>query len=106
MNEFKETIIETKEGLYRYRIKHTLYSSQRYGNCEMCGKFCESVYVQYENVWYDFTDEHPDIPDMRGWSSHKCSTWFGHEKCLLEARKKPIKKKAKKEINQQKLFGA
>lgn len=45
-------------------IKHTRYSSERFGDCEICGKWADSVYYR------------PDTGD------------FGHEKCLEKKEKK------------------
>ena len=65
--EFAEIILQ-----YDYRLKTTGYSSERYGPCEVCGEHCSEVFYQVES---------------KGGSRHKCRDLFGHETCLVAARR-------------------
>ena len=52
-----------------YRLNSTGYGSARYGNCEICGKPADTIYLlACSEVWGDhiFSD----------------STAFGHKECL------------------------
>lgn len=61
----------------RYRLSSTKHSSQRYGNCEVCGKHASEVFVQVEEI---------KIADEVGRWYRKTGTIFGHEECLRQAR--------------------
>lgn len=63
--------VKTKKQVYRYRLTTTRYSSRRYGDCEVCGKYCTEVYLQVEERKYE-----------GGWTRLDCTDHFGHEKCL------------------------
>ena len=63
---------------YRYRLSSTGYNSNRYGNCEVCGKYVTEVFIQTKTKHYKF--EHNGVV-YEGWS-HQGDA-FGHEKCLL-----------------------
>lgn len=67
---------------YRYRISNTGYGSQRYGNCEVCGKYCSETFLLGEQK--HFTDEIGEA----GWTYHKCiGSLFGHKECCLAQMK-------------------
>lgn len=74
---------------YKYRIKNMRESSSKYGVCEVCGRWCDSVYLQSESVSYTTTQgaEHE-------WSHRE--TLFGHQECLKSKRSCPylVEKKA------------
>ena len=88
---------------YRYRIQSTGASSHKYGPCEVCGKHVSEVFSQIEQRWYGTqgdpaTDNEVmldllDDPGMYiwghevGWTEHGCHSLFGHEACLLKARR-------------------
>ena len=71
-------------GMYRYRICDTHGSSERYGNCEVCGKPARNVYYQVEERAY-FNKRKGKIC----WSRQGCHLLFGHRQCLLAQRKDP-----------------
>ncbi len=68
-------------GAYRYRIKNTGFSSQRYGPCEVCRKPVSEVHYQVEEQECAIDGEDPF------WTTHDCTNLFGHESCLLNARR-------------------
>lgn len=61
--------------VYRYELMDTGYSSDRYGNCEVCH---EPVRVVYHQIGRKATKFGGLIED---------SSLFGHEICLINARK-------------------
>lgn len=64
-------------GSYVYRIKNTGFASDRYGNCERCGKHCSEVFYQVEGRVFE-----------PGQVTHlECNNLFGHETCLIGARR-------------------
>jgi hypothetical protein len=71
-------------GAYRYRIKSTGGSSQKYGPCEVCAKPSTEVFIQSEEQSYA-RDE--DEGGGIGWTHYDCHNLFGHEACLLSARR-------------------
>ena len=70
-----------QHGDYRYRIKSTGGSSERYGNCEVCNKSCSDVHLQTEEQFYSI----PFNGSLEtGWSHRNMI--FGHEGCLMSKR--------------------
>lgn len=73
---------------YRYHLSPTGYGSQRYGNCQVCGQHCDSVYIQSEEREYKLP---APIAQERGvdtgWTRHNCSSYFGHKDCLISRRR-------------------
>lgn len=67
-------------GEYRYRIKSMGGTSQRYGNCEVCHKDVSDVHYQVEQQRYT-------VDGDTGYTEHACRGLFGHEACLLGARR-------------------
>lgn len=63
---------------YRYKLFQQHATSDKYGNCEICGKFVSDVYSQrkVEVVMRD-GEEH---------ELHKFASSFGHKECLLRQR--------------------
>lgn len=66
--------------MYKYKITSTGESSQKYGNCEICGKHATEVFSQSEERKYIFEGE-------EHWTHHKCNSYFGHEECLISQRR-------------------
>jgi hypothetical protein len=72
---------------YRYRLRSTGHSSDRYGNCEVCGNRCSDVFIQVEEVQYEIPQE-GDKPVEISWTHYGCQTIFGHEDCLKSKQRK------------------
>jgi len=66
--------------MYLYRLTNTNESSQKYGECEVCGKHVSEVFSQQEERSYQFEGR-------ERWTQHKCHCLFGHKECLLCQRK-------------------
>jgi len=67
--------------MYHYKLKSTNHSSRRYGNCEVCGKFAETVWYQIETKNYKrhngtISQTHKDCHDL-----------VGHYDCLKKKQK-------------------
>ena len=60
--------------MYNYKLKPQNASSDRLGNCEICGKFVSDVYLQ---VRYRKTE----TGEVREGDA------FGHKECLMEVRR-------------------
>src|SRR5262249_14448543 len=71
-------------GLFRYRLPSTDWNSKRYGDCEICKQPASEVFIQFELRYYIV-----DLPSGQhaGWTYNKCHTLFGHQHCLLSARR-------------------
>jgi hypothetical protein len=69
-----ETWVE--QGDRRYRITNTGMSSARLGGCEVCGKHVTDVFHQVEELQY-----------AAGWTRLQCQDLFGHDACLVAARR-------------------
>ena len=65
--------------VYRYKLRQQHMSSDRLGNCEICGKFVADVYSQSREHLFSIGDgkEH--------WAYDGDA--FGHEKCLIGIRR-------------------
>jgi len=70
---------------YKYRIRSLGFSSERYGNCEICGKHCSEVFYQAESKKYK--RDLPDGTTKTGYTHHNCHDFFGHKECLESQRK-------------------
>lgn len=68
---------------HRYTLHRTGHSSSRFGECDVCGKWCSDVFYQSEERAY----VNPIQPDQESWTQHGCHAWFGHESCLLSRRR-------------------
>lgn len=78
------------EGTYRYTITSLAHwgpGSQRFGNCEICGKQVVTTYVQTEEV-------RAIDPDGAFWTRHQCAMLFGHQDCLRSSRHTSVVAKA------------
>jgi hypothetical protein len=62
---------------YKYRIKSTGSNSDKYGACEVCGEKVSDAHYQTELREYR--------PNR--WTEDKCSSHFGHKKCLEKQRR-------------------
>ena len=60
--------------MYKYKLINEHASSDKYGNCEICGKYTDSIYHQIEYKKYN-----------QGYFINK-ELW-GHKECLLKQRK-------------------
>lgn len=65
---------------YVYRIKSTENSSTKFGPCEICGKACSEVFYQVEGKTFD-------LDGQIAITYHECKNLFGHEACLIGARR-------------------
>lgn len=75
-------------GEYRYRLRSSGYSSERYGSCEVCKRPCTEVFLQVEQRFYrHFTPA--GVMCSEGWTDHECHGLFGHAKCLKRKRRSP-----------------
>lgn len=66
---------------YRYNLRSTGHSSDRYGNCEVCNTRCSDVFIQVEEVQYEIPEEKGNPPKI-SWTRADCKTLFGHKECL------------------------
>jgi hypothetical protein len=64
---------------YRYKLSSSEESSNKYGACEVCGKYCTEVFYQSEERHYEFDHEGKHY---EGWTQHGCHALFGHKSCL------------------------
>jgi len=62
--------------LYKYKLINECASSDKYGKCEICGKYVDSIYHQIEYKKY-----------KSGWLVNK--ELFGHKDCLIKERRLP-----------------
>lgn len=74
---------EIRYGEHRYQLKTTNWNSNKYGNCEVCGKFCATVYHQGHDRYFEFNDKEGKL--YSGWGMQP--GLYGCEKCLIERRK-------------------
>jgi hypothetical protein len=65
---------------YSYTIKNKNTSSERLGNCEVCGKHVSEVFHQMEKRQFDGVNG-------RGWTCYGCHDYFGHYDCLIAQRR-------------------
>jgi len=63
--------------MYRYNLTSTEESSNKYGNCEICGKHVTEVFHQTEERQY-----YNPITHQTSWTQHECHNLFGHKECL------------------------
>lgn len=70
--------------MYRYNLISINESSQKYGNCEVCGQHTTEIFLQNEERYYTFN--YRGIM-YKGWTKNKCKDYFGHKKCLLSKRR-------------------
>jgi hypothetical protein len=65
---------------YGYRMKSLNDGSDRYGVCECCGKPVSTTSYQVEVRLYNYNGQ-------PGWTHHLCRSLFGHDHCLIAARR-------------------
>jgi hypothetical protein len=61
---------------FAYRLKNTHAGSDRYGNCERCGKQADTMYILTQSRRYTRHD------GTEGVTYHGCFQLFGHKECL------------------------
>lgn len=72
----------------KYRLSSLHDNSNKYGNCEVCGKYASEVFLQGESrLFYS-----PISKDMC-WTYNGCFKYFGHKECLISKRKGIIKQR-------------
>lgn len=78
-------------GTFRYRLTPTGRSSERYGPCEVCHQHASEVFHLVEERAYALHGPGlpPEDPHATGWTRSGCQDLFGHEACLLQARRGP-----------------
>jgi hypothetical protein len=64
---------------YRYCIKSTGGSSDKYGVCSVCGKHVTEVFNLIEERYYNIEK---DNKIFEGWTKNQCYDIFGHKECL------------------------
>lgn len=64
-------------GRYVYRIRALRDSSAKFGPCEICGGHVTQIHYQVEGRVYEAGEV----------THHECKNLFGHERCLIEARR-------------------
>jgi hypothetical protein len=77
-----------KTGQFRYKIKSMGASSDKYGNCEVCGKRVSDIHLQTSEELVVF-EPIGDESDGTHWV-HRGSVW-GHEECLIGIQVKGVK---------------
>jgi hypothetical protein len=87
--EYKITVIKLNNGeLYRYKLKKTIFSSARFGSCEICKQYARTVFTLTEYKW-DEADPEDDWEG--GWLAYECErTKYGHKECLEKQMKNGI----------------
>lgn len=66
--------------MYRYRIKNTRASSEKFGPCEVCNTRVSEVYYQVEEESYTASG-------ATEWTQCGCKSLFGHLDCLERVRR-------------------
>ena len=66
---------------YRYRIYRIGASSERFGECDVCGQHVPDVWKLTETQ--RCTTEDGEV----FWTYHDCRSLFGHKDCLMRARR-------------------
>lgn len=75
-----------RPGQYRYRIHRTRHSSERYGPCEVCKEHVTEVSLQVEERFFTIPASGTHV-GRSGWTQYQCTSFFGHEPCLVGRRK-------------------
>lgn len=79
----KQALINLQEiGDYVYGLSRQGCSSDKLGNCAICGEFVSDVYLQTEKRVY-----FSPLRQEKGLTAHKCYSHFGHKECLLSQRR-------------------
>jgi hypothetical protein len=79
--------LDGREGLigipdqYSYKLSATGGNSQKYGSCQVCGKYATEVFMQWQSKYY-FSPAY----GIGGWTYSGCVVLFGHEQCLRTRR--------------------
>lgn len=72
-----QNYIDVNSGVYKYRMFDSKCSSERLGNCEVCGKYVSNMFHQIETRKFS-----------EGYTHYKCSDYFGHMECLEKKRRR------------------
>ena len=80
--------MENPIALYRYRLRNTHESSDRFGACEVCNKHVSEVWLQTEERQY-IHGKGSDLEGEIGWTHHNCFRYFGHLICLESKQRSP-----------------
>jgi hypothetical protein len=82
--------VEEIRGDYRYCIRSTGASSERFGPCEVCGARVSDVHIQTAAK---------RMASEAGWyMAEDCPTLFGHEACLVAQRKGVSEREARAHV--------
>lgn len=71
---------------YRYKLIQQHATSDKYGKCQICGKFVTDVYHQMAEQRFSIDGI---LDDDGGSWSHKHGA-FGHKECLIGVRKEAM----------------
>lgn len=64
--------------IYKYKLINELAGSNKYGDCEICGKYADTIYHQIEYKKYINQDRSRYF---------QLNDAFGHKDCLLNIKK-------------------
>lgn len=79
---YSDFITASKMNKYKYELKSMGASSDRYGNCKVCGKHATEMFRQVEQMRIEAEDcVEGDNPED-SWTHYNCHDLFGHEECL------------------------
>ena len=67
---------------YKYTLKSWEASSQKYGNCEVCGQHVTEIYHQTEERKY-----FDPMDNGFSYTRHNCTDLIGHKDCLVSQRR-------------------
>lgn len=72
--------------MFNYEIVKLRHGSDRFGPCEVCGEWCQTMVMQNETR--DFAYRHNDGRTTTEQTYYGCDVpKFGHEDCLISVRK-------------------
>ena len=71
--------------MYRYDLTSTEESSNKYGNCDICGKHATEVFYQREEKEYI-----NPITKLPSTTKYNCRNYFGHKECLESKQRNHI----------------
>ncbi|CAM2198431.1 conserved protein of unknown function (plasmid) [Paraburkholderia kururiensis] len=77
-NALEITAHEHGNTVFRYRMKTTGASSDRYGACEVCNQHASEVFHLTSAMLYDRKSNGGGF----GWTLYHCLSLFGHRECL------------------------
>jgi hypothetical protein len=68
---------------YQYKLISTGDNSNKYGNCEVCNKFCSEVFHQIEQR--EFLSPETGKIEL---THYGCRDLFGHKDCLISKQRR------------------